>query len=192
MTNAPCPQPLSGDVIVDYWAGELDAQTEAQVEEHAFACGTCAAAVAHGEAIASGIRALVRAGMFQALVPEAVLNRLARDGARLRTFTLSPGDVVPCAVWEDDDVIVTRLRGDFSGIGSVRVVASLENGEELSRSEGITIRPGQHEIVHAISAAWLRQLPVTKVKMRITASDEGEGQPVAEYTLMHEGSLRHA
>ena len=122
MTHSPCPQPLSGDDIVDYWAGELDVQTEARVEEHVFACGTCAAAFAQGEAMASGIRALVRAGMFQALVPEAVLNRLARDGARLRTFTLSPGDVVPCAVWEDDDVIVTRLRGDFSGIGSVRVV----------------------------------------------------------------------
>jgi anti-sigma factor RsiW len=190
MTTTQCPQPLSRDVIVDYWAGELDVQTEAQVEEHVFACGTCAAAFAHGEAMASGIRAVVRSGMFQALVPEAVLNRLARDGTRLRTFTLGPGDVVPCAVWEDDEVIVTRLRADFSGIGSVRVVAALENGEELSRSEGITIRPTQHEIVHAISAAWLRQLPVTQVKMRITTSDEGEGQLVAEYTLMHEGSLR--
>ena len=192
MTNAPCPQPLSGDDIVDYWAGELDVQAEARVEEHVFACGTCAAAFAHGEAMASGIRALVRAGMFQALVSEVVLNRLARDGARLRTFTLSPGDVVPCAVWEDDEVIVTRPRGDFSGIGSVRVVATLEDGEELSRSEGIRIQPGQHEIVHAMSAAWLRQLPVTKVTMRITPADEGEGQPVAEYTLLHEGSLRHA
>ena len=92
----------------------------------------------------------------------------------------------------DIEVIVTRLRGDFSGIGSVRVVASLENGEELSRSEGIIIHPGQHEIVHAISAAWLRQLPVTTVRMRITASAEGKGQPVAEYTLLHEGSLRHS
>ena len=192
MTNASCPQPLPGEVIVDYWAGELDVETEAQVEGHVFACGTCAAAFAHGEAMASGIRAVVRAGMFQALVPEAVLNRLARDGARLRTFTLGPGDVVPCAVWEDDEVIVTRLRGDLSGIRSVSVVATLEDGEELSRSEGITIHPGQHEIVHAISAAWLRQLPVTRVTMRITASGEGEGQPVAEYTLIHEGALRHA
>jgi hypothetical protein len=74
----------------------------------------------------------------------------------------------------------------------VSIVATLDSGEELSRTEGITIHPGQHEIVHAISAAWLRQLPVTQVKMRITTSDEGEGQPVAEYTLMHEGSLRYA
>jgi hypothetical protein len=124
-------------------------------------------------------------------VSDSVLNRLARDGARIRTFSVRPGDVVPCAVWDDDDVIVTRLRGDFSGVDRVSVVATLGSGEELSRSEDIAVRPGQEELIEATSADWIRQLPATTVRFRVIAGREGDERVLGEYTLTHAGSLRH-
>jgi anti-sigma factor RsiW len=187
-----CHDPLSSAEVFDYWAGDLEAGEEARVEEHVFRCASCAAALAEGEALATGLRTVVGSGNFHALVSDAVLNRLARDGVRVRTFALNPGDVVPCAVWDDDEVIVTRLRGHFPAAATVSVVATLATGEEVSRSDGITVRPGEHELVDAIAAAWLRQLPATTVRLRVTSHTAGqEEQLLGEYTLSHAGPLSH-
>ena len=186
-----CRNPISSADIFEYWAGELDSRGEERVENHVFTCAACATALAEGEALANGVRNLVRSGTFHSLVSDSVLNRLARDGARIRTFSVSPGDVVPCAVWDGDDVIVTRLRGDFSGVDQVSVVATLGSGEELSRSDGIAVRPGQEELIEATSAEWIRQLPATTVRFRVTTTREGEEQLLGEYTLTHAGSLTH-
>jgi hypothetical protein len=186
-----CDRQISSLDVCDYWAGELPREDEQRIEDHVFTCATCAATLAAGQALASGVRALVRSGNFHSLVSESLLNRLARDGARLRTYVLSPGDVVPCAVWSDDDLVVTRLRGDFSGVDAVSVIATLATGEELSRSEGIAIRPGQPELIDAISAAWLRQLPATTVRLRVTTTREGGEHLLGEYTLAHAGPLSH-
>jgi anti-sigma factor RsiW len=188
---AECAHPISSAEIFEYWAGELEPREEERIEAHVFTCSTCAAAFAEGEALASGVRTLVRSGTFHALVSDTILNRLARDGARIRTFALSPGDVVPCAVWSDDDVVVTRLRGDFSGVDNVSVVATLATGEEVSRSEAVAVRPGQHELIDAISAEWLRQLPATSVRLRVTATRNGEEHLLGDYTLTHAGPLSH-
>jgi hypothetical protein len=189
---AACAHPLSSADIVDYWAGELELRDQERLEDHVFTCAACAAAFADGETLAAGVRALVGAGTFHSVVSDTVLNRLAREGVRLRTFAVSPGEVVPCAVWADDDVIVTRLRGDFSGVETVSVVAWLGTGEELSRSDGVSIRPGQQELVEATSAEWIRQLPTTSVRFRVTAMRDGEEQLVGEYTLTHAGTISRA
>jgi hypothetical protein len=189
VTAAHCPQPISSAEVFDYWAGDLDVRAEERIESHIFTCEACATALAKGEALANGIRALVRSGAFHSPVSESVLNRLARDGARVRTFSVSPGDVVPCAVWEDDDVIVTRLRADFSGVDSVSVVATLGSGQEITRSDGLPVRPGQDELIEATSADWIRQLPATTVRFRVTGMCRGEERLLGEYTLTHAGSL---
>lgn len=191
MTVAACTHPITWADVVDYWAGELQAGDESHIEAHVFACPACAAVLAEGEMLATGIRHVVRSGAFQSLVSEAVLNRLARDGVRVRTFAVRPGEVVPCAVWEDDEVIVTRLTGDFSGADTVSLVCTLASGEELSRSDGVSVRPDQRELLTAFSAAALRRLPAIAVQLRVTAYREKEDRLLGEYTLMHGGALRH-
>jgi hypothetical protein len=186
---AACANPIDPAEILDYWAGELEPRDQERIEDHIFSCAVCADTLAEGEALASSVRAVVRAGTFHSVVSDAVLNRLAREGARLRTFAVNPGEVVPCAVWADDDVIVTRLRGDFSGLDAVSVVASLGTGEELSRSEGVPVRPGQRELIEATSAEWIRQLPATTVRFRVTGMRDGDEQLLGEYTLTHAGSI---
>ena len=99
--------------LTDYAAGELAAAEAAAVEEHLFACAECGARAAEFDAVVRAIPPAVRSADVGGFVTDAVLNRLARDGVRVRTYALSPGAVVPCAVWEDDELMVLRLRGDF-------------------------------------------------------------------------------
>jgi hypothetical protein len=90
-----------------------------RVEAHLFACGDCSARLNQIAALGAGLTALVRQGRVSGIVSRAILNRLQRDGAHVRMFWLAPGETVPCAVFPGDDVIVTALRADFSGVDSV-------------------------------------------------------------------------
>ena len=119
---------------------------------------------------------------------DAVLNRLAREGMRVRTFTLSPGAVVPCAVWDDDEVMALRLRGDF-GAATEFSLSQRVAGTEVSRVTGQIAASAHGEIIYASPAARVRQLPVVEVEVVLTAREEGEERPVGRYTLVHGGSL---
>jgi hypothetical protein len=122
-------------------------------------------------------------------VTDAVLNRLSRDGVRTRTFALSPGAVVPCAVWEHDELMALRLRADFGGVSDVTMSQRIAGREVIrATSEVATSSPG--ELIYAMPAAWVRQLPAAEVEVLLTAHDNGEERPIGSYTLIHEGSLR--
>jgi hypothetical protein len=131
----------------------------------------------------------VRTGRFHSVLTESLLNRLSRDGMRIRTYTLEPGTIVPCAVWADDELIVSRLRADFTGLDEVTVALQLENGEELSRVPGIPIAPGQTELLDAVSADRLRHLPPTRLRLVLTATRAGKEQVIGEYGLEHAGNM---
>ena len=119
---------------------------------------------------------------------DAVLNRLAREGVRVRTFALSPGAVVPCAVWDDDELMALRLRGDFDGVSDV-TLSQRVGGTEMSRATGQVAVSSHGEIIYALPAAWVRQLPVVDVEVLLTAHEGGEERPIGSYTLLHGGSL---
>lgn len=189
MSERRCDAPIAFAEIVDYWAGELTAQEEERVEEHVFACADCGEALATGEALANGIAALAREGRLHAVINDSILNRLAADGVRIRTYTLEGTGVVPCAVWADDDLVVTRIRADFSGVDAVTIVARQASGAEISRVADIAVRPGQREILNAVSASRLRQLPATRVSVTVTGGIGSDERTIAQYTLEHAGSF---
>ena len=118
---------------------------------------------------------------------DAILNRLAREGVRVRTFALSPGAIVPCAVWDDDELMVLRLRGDFGG-ASEFTLSQRVAGTEVSRATGQIAASSHGEVIYAEPAAWIRQLPVVEVEVVLTAHEGGEERPVGSYTLVHGGT----
>ena len=190
MSDTRCPAPIGFDAVVDYWAGDLTRAEEDRIDEHVFTCADCARELAAAEALAGGIAAVVREGRLNTVVTEAILNRMAADGVRIRSFTLDGSGVVPCAVWAGDDLVVSRLRADFTGVDAVTIVARQASGEEISRLSGVEVRPGQHEILNAFSAARLRSLPETRVHISVTAHAAGGNERMlAEYTLEHGGSF---
>jgi Putative zinc-finger len=175
--------------VVDYWAGELTRAEEDRIEEHVFSCADCARDLAAAEALARGITAVAREGRLHSVVSDAILNRLAADGVRIRMFTLEGAGIIPCAAWADDDVVVSRIRADFAEVDSATIVTRQASGEEISRVSDIAVRPGQREILDAFSAAHLRKLPSTRVQVTVTAPIGSGERTIAEDTLEHAGAF---
>jgi len=185
MTDTRCPEPIEFADVVDYWAGDLTQAEESRVEEHVFSCDDCARELAAAEALVRGVAAVAREGRLHTVVTDAILNRLAADGVRIRMYTLEGPGTVHCAVWTDDDLVVARIRADFAGVESVTIVTRQASGDEISRLSDVAVRPGQREILNAFSAAQLRKLPPTRVQVTIT----GDDRMISEYTLEHGGSF---
>ncbi|HET7697921.1 MAG TPA: zf-HC2 domain-containing protein [Vicinamibacterales bacterium] len=192
MTGMRCGAPIAFADVADYWAGELSGADEARIEDHVFTCAECARQLEAGEALARGIAAMARQGRLHTIVTDAILNRLAADGVRIRMFTLEGSGIVPCAVWADDDLVVSRIRADFTGVETVSVVTRRASGEEIRRVSDVTVRPGQLEILNAFPAAQLRALPATRVHVTVTGRAGSAERTIAEYTLEHAGAFDRA
>src|SRR4051794_29295738 len=94
-----CATPIGDEAMVDYWSGGLPTQEAEAIEEHVFSCAACAARLEALAALAGGISSLARQGRFCGIISRGTLNRLQRDGVRVRVYSLFPGDVVPCSVF---------------------------------------------------------------------------------------------
>ena len=175
--------------LTDYAAGELLEADAAALEEHLFSCVECSARAAEFEALARAIRPAVQSAEVGGFVTDAVLNRLAREGVRVRSYALSPNAVVPCAVWDDDQLMALRLRADFSGVTEV-TLSQRVGGTEMSRAMGQVAPSPQGEIIYAIPAAVVRQLPVVEIEVLLSAREGEQERPIGSYTLVHEGSLQ--
>ena len=186
--KVPGCERITDDDLADFAAGELPEVEAAAIEEHLFSCADCGARAAQFDALVRAIRPAVRSAEVGGFVTDAVLNRLAREGVRVRTFALSPGAIVPCAVWDDDELMVLRLRGDFGGAGEV-TLSQRVGGTEVNRATSQVPAGAHGEILYVSPAAWVRQLPVVEVEVLLTAREGGEDRPIGSYTLVHEGSL---
>jgi anti-sigma factor RsiW len=189
MTETGCASPIGFAEVVDYWANDLTPGEEERIEAHVFTCAACARELAAAEALARGIAAVAREGRLHTVVTDAILNRLAADGVRIRMFTLEGEAVVPCAVWAGDDLVVGRIRADFAGVDAVTIVTRLPSGVEIGRLADVAVRPGQREILNAFSAEHLRTLPATRVQVTVTAQIAAGDRTIAEYTLEHGGAF---
>jgi hypothetical protein len=189
-TRTPCPSFVE---LADYWTSDVTPGDADQIETHVFECERCARMLAEAERLRAGIGALARSGSVQAFVTDAVLNRMARDGVRVRYYALNPGESVRCAVWSDDDVLVTRLRANFAGVESVDAEMRLDSGEEWSHTRDIPVPAGATELVMALPAALVRTAPNIPMRLTLRASNPSRHEPVlAEYVFDHEGALERA
>jgi anti-sigma factor RsiW len=174
--------------LADYAAGDLAEAEATAIEAHLFACAACGARAAELDALVRAIRAAVRSAQVGGFVTDDVLNRLAREGVLVRTFALSPGAVVPCAVWDEDELMALRLRGDF-GDARELTLSQRVAGTEVSRATVQVGAGAPGEIIYATPASWVRQLPAVEVEILLSAHVGGAERTIGRYTLVHGGSL---
>jgi hypothetical protein len=175
--------------LAEYWATDAAPSDVERIEAHVFECAECAARLADTDRLRRLLGDAVRSGAFQAVITDDVLNKLSRDGVRVRSFTVEPGEAVQCAVWADDDVLVTRLRGDFAGVGSVSAVLRLDTGEEMDRVVDAPVREGSHELLIALSAENIRRAPAVPIRLTVTAGpNPANADVLAEYIFDHRGT----
>ena len=185
--SAPLCERIGLADLTDYSAHDLPDAEAAAIEEHLFSCPACAERAAQFESLLRAIPQAVRSADVAGFVTDAVLNQLSREGVRMRTFALTPDAIVPCAVWEHDEVMVLRLRADFGGASEVTMSQSV-GGREMIRATSEVVAT-QSEIIYAQPAALVRQLPVVEVDIVLTAHQHGAERPIATYTLLHGGSF---
>lgn len=188
MTAPKCERIGFAD-LTDYVAGELPDPEAAAIEEHLFSCAACGARAAQLDLLVRAIPPGIRSAEVGGFVTDAVLNQLARDGVRVRMFTLTPGAVVPCAVWDEDELMVLRLRGEF-GSAEELTLSQRVAGSEVVRATGHVHASSQGEVLYATPAAWVRQLPVIDVEVLLSAHEGGGERRIGSYTLVHGGFLR--
>ena len=185
--TATCAAPIGDETMVDYWSGGLPVQQAEAIEEHIFSCAACADRLDAVAAMAAGISSLARQGRISGIISRGTLNRLQRDGVRVRVYSLSPGDVVPCAVFADDDLVVTSLRGNFAGVDAVTI--SLIGSPPLSGIvlEDVPVAATEGELLWAAPGSLIRQMPTSRVTLVVTAKG-ASGPRISEYVLDHTAS----
>jgi anti-sigma factor RsiW len=187
MSGQGCEQFSIAD-LGDYLAGDVPEAESAAIEAHLFTCAACAARAAELDALVRGVKAAVRSGEVDGFITDAILNRLSRDGVRVRSFTLSPGAVVPCAVWEGDELMALRLRGDFGEASEVTLVQR-QAGAEVGRTTTALVPGARGQVIFATPASLVRQLPEVELHLELTSAVNGEERVVGRYTLAHGGAL---
>lgn len=188
MTADQCTRGASLANLIDYWIGDLDQVSAERIEAHVFECRECADRLAEIATLGAAVKEAVSGARIHSIVTDGILNKFARDGLRMRTFSAEPGTFVPCAVWPEDDLIVTRLKGDFTGYEQLTVVLKAIEGAELSRDEDIPLA-GAREIIMVASAAQLRKLPLMRLQIRVSGTRNGLEQTIGEYGLEHGGAM---
>jgi hypothetical protein len=180
---------LSIGELSDYWTADVSPDDMERIEAHVFACSACTELLADMDRLRRSIGEVARTGGFQAFVTDSLLNQFARDGVRVRSYAMEAGGSVQCAVWDDDDVLVTRLRADFSGINAVDAVLRLDTGEEWSRATDIPIAGGSRELIMALPAELVRRAPEVAIRLTLRSSAASpDTAPLAEYTFDHRGA----
>jgi hypothetical protein len=184
----PCQAPIPDAILLDYWARDLlDGDEMNRVEEHLFACGACWTRLHQMAALGAGVASLVRQGRVSGIVSHAILNRLQRDGVRVRMFWLAPGETVPCAVFPGDDLIVTALRADFSGVEIVTLSVTGGDDSPFGRYDDVPVSGPRGEVLWANPAALVQQMPSMRLELTLTSTGPVHAE-LGRYVLEHSAS----
>jgi hypothetical protein len=168
-------------MLSEYWLDELDAASEARVEEHLLGCDACSRELEELAALATGIRQLVRQGAVHTVVSNAFVRRLAAQGLRVREYNVPHNGSVNCTVAPEDDVVVAHLQAPLQGIERLDLV----EGEAQERLYDIPFNVEHDEVVVTPRVEELRKLPASTHRMRLVAVDASGERVIGEYTFNH-------
>ncbi len=179
-----CPRPLELPTLADYWFGDLPGPEAEAAEEHLFACAGCSERLRALADLGEGVRTLARRGAVPTVVTPSFLETAARAGLRVREYAVAPGGRVACTVTPEDDLLVSRLRADLTGVSRLDVLGHAE-GEPESRVSDVPFSPEAGEVIMAQAMPRMRGLGRTVVHFRLVAR-EGDGERVlGDYVFDH-------
>lgn len=182
--SGACARPLELTTLVDYWFEDAVPAEQERVEQHLMECEACSARLRGLVELGADVRRAVRDGAVQVVVTPAFVATAARHGLRTREYRVPPGGRVACTVTPEDDLLLSRLEGNFKGVSRLDVVSSWEGGPE-QRVEDVPVSPDARELILAHSMPAIRALGDGVMRMRLVAREEQGERLLGEYTFVH-------
>ena len=182
--SAACTRPVAEVDLLDWHAGELAASRARRIDELLLSCAECSSRAAAVEQLARGFGDLVREGALPIAVLPAVVERLRREGRRVREYRVPPGGSVQCTVGPEDDVVLARLVADLRDVSRLDVVSRIDDGPE-ERHADVPFDPVAGEVMFLPPADVLRARPAHVDRMRLIAVGPRGERVVGEYTFDH-------
>jgi hypothetical protein len=185
MSSAECSTAASIALLVDYWAGDATTADAERLEDHAFACDSCWRRLAAVASLARGVaRVAAMRGGLAMVVTQAMIDRLAGDGLKMRHYRPSPGQTVHCTIGPDDDLSVTYLAADFQDVRRVDVVF-YAGGKEWARIDDAPIDHTTGQVIYVVGGDLARTFPAITVRLELRALRGGDTSVLGEYTFEH-------
>jgi putative zinc finger protein len=182
--SGACARPVADGELLDWWAGELTPAECRRLEEHLLSCSECSSRSAAMGELANGVGALVREGALPIAVLPAVIERLHREGRRVREYRVAPGGGVQCTVGPEDDVVLARLVADLRGVSRLDLVSRVDDGPE-ERLADVPFDPAAGEVMFVPRADVLRARPAHVDRLRLLAVGPRGERLLGEYTFDH-------
>ncbi len=180
-----CNNPLETGELLGYWLDECDAQRAFEIEEHLFACRSCAAGLQWLIDLGQQVRRLVRDGVTSAVIPSGFVKTLRASGLRIREYRLQPNGSVNCTIAPHDDLVISRLGVNLGSITRLDVqIDDSESGESM-RLEDVSFDPQAQELAIMAQSSGLRKLGTTTQSVKLIAVDGRADRLLGEYTFRH-------
>lgn len=179
-----CGAPIADEALLDYWAGDGPVDADASVEAHLFGCDACAARLGQIAALGSGVATLARQGRVAGMITRGLVNRLQRDGVRVRLYAVSPGEAVSCSAYSGDDLLVAALRADVSQVDAVALSMVGPGGSPMGAFDDIPVSPSEPDVFLALPGTLVRQFPSMRLELTLTSAG-ADRTVLGEYVLEH-------
>jgi hypothetical protein len=176
-----CDRPLSDATLLEWWTGELAPAEQREAERHLLSCPQCSGRASTMRQLVVG---LVREGAVATVVLPPVVDRLRREGRRIREYRVAAGAGVQCTVGPDDDVVLTRLVAALSGV--TRLDVEIQVGDLPPQRLGdVPFEPAGGELLISFLTEELRAIPAQVQKLRLLAIEPVGERVLGEYTFNH-------
>ncbi len=167
--------------LVDWTAGVADGDA---LEEHLFACDSCAERAERVLALAEAVRDVTAEGGVQMSLVRALADAMQERGVTVQEFVLK-ADPVPCDAAHDRGIIVLRLPVAPGRVERIDL-EMLGPGETLLRSvDDLAFSPGEDAVLLGQPASEWRHAPPMTVTFRLLAHADGRSVALGDFVLAH-------
>ncbi|MCO6413906.1 MAG: zf-HC2 domain-containing protein [Thiogranum sp.] len=180
-----CESPLDRDTLLAYRLGELDADSEARVEEHYLGCAACSRRLEELAALAGEARAVTRMSGVNFVASDAFVRRLSKSGLQVREYSVPWNGSVNCTVAPGDDFVVARLEAPLAEVQRVDMVYLDSDGKPEMRQEDVPFVAASGGVLLSTRIDTVRALPKTTLRVRLLAVDDGAERTLGEYRFNH-------
>jgi hypothetical protein len=178
-----CADPIADDALLDWWCGEPLAD-RGRIEEHLLGCDACSTRLGLLQRMAEATAALLREGELPGVVVPAVLDRLRREGRRIREYAVPAGGGVQCTVAPDDDVLLARLGVELHGVSRLDLVSRVDDGPE-HRVSDLPFDPHAGELLLLPPVALIRARPAHVQTFELYAVAAQGQRVIGRYEFRH-------